>query len=96
MHEIVVEPLGDAWAVRVDGAEPQVFAIGAKAEEAAKKIAARLASTGDQVELHVLLRDGRRGARFVCLPPLSDDDHPLLVGGPAINHLRVEADQVSA
>ena len=96
MHEIVVEPLGDAWAVRVDGAEPQVFASGAKAEERAKEAAVRLAATGEQVELHVLLRDGRRGARFVCLPPLSDDDQPLLVGGPAINHLRVDTGQVAA
>lgn len=90
MHVIVVEPLGDAWAVRVEGLEHQVFTSGAKAEAAAKTIATRLAAAGESVELHVLLRDGRRGARFVCFPPLSANDQPLLVGGPAINHLRAE------
>lgn len=96
MQEIVVEPLGDAWAVRVSGTEPQVHPSGATAEQAAKNIAARLASAGEQVELHVMLRDGQRGARFLCLPPLSDDDEPLLVGGPSVNHLRADIDLVAA
>lgn len=86
MIEIIVEPLGDAWAVRADGAEPQLFTRGSLAESTAKAIATRLADAGEQVEIHIMLRDGRRGARFVCLPPLSDKEPPLLVGGTTLNH----------
>lgn len=96
MQVIAVEPLGDAWAVRVEGLEPQVYASGAKAEDAAKTVATRLAATGEHVELHVLLRDGRKGARFVCLPPISEEDRPLLVGGPTINHLNVHDELIEA
>lgn len=92
MKEIVVEPLGDAWAVRANGAEPQLFTRGMLAEEAAQAIAYRLADAGEHLEIHIMLRDGRRGARFVCLPPLSDEDRPLLVGGTTINHVKNEAD----
>lgn len=96
MQVIAVEPLGDAWAVRVEGLEPQVYASGAKAEDAAKTLSTRLAAAGEHVELHVLLRDGRPGARFVCLPPISEDDRPLLVGAPTINHLQVQDDLLGA
>ena len=81
MQTIIVEPYANSWSVCVKGIEPQLYASGAKAEQAAKHIASRLASIGEQVELHVMLRGGQKGARFVCLPPLSDDDEPLLVGG---------------
>lgn len=81
MLEIIVEPFGDAWGVRVDRAEPQLFTRGSLAEEAARTLAYRLAEAGKPVEVHILLRDGRRAARFVCLPPISDEDRPLLVGG---------------
>lgn len=92
MKEIVVEPLGDAWAVRADGAEPQLFTRGMLAEDAAKAIALRLADAGEHVEIHIMLRDGSRGATFVCLPPLSDEDRPLLVGGTTLNYADKEAD----
>lgn len=87
MQTIVVEPHGNAWSVCVAGTEPQLYSSGAKAEETAKRIALRLASIGEQVELHVMLRGGYHGARFVCLPPLSDNEEPLLVRRPGINHV---------
>lgn len=81
MRNVVVEPLGEAWAVRVDEAEPQLFARGRAAEEAARSIAEKLAAAGDHVELSLMLRNGAKAARFVCLPPVSEEDEPLLVGG---------------
>ena len=97
MKEIVVEPLGEAWAVRADGAEPQLFTRGPLAEDAAKALAFRLAGAGEHVEIHIMLRDGRRGARFVCLPPLTDKDRPLLVGGTTVNYaVEASADPMSS
>ncbi|HCW49365.1 hypothetical protein ACLBV5_14540 [Brevundimonas sp. M1A4_2e] len=81
MRTVFVEPFGDVWSVRVDDTQPQLFARGREAENVAKRIAERLAAAGDQVELHLSLRNGQLAARFVCLPPISDDDRPLLVGG---------------
>jgi len=81
MRTVVVEPFGDVWSVRVEDTEPQLFTRGREAENAAKGIAERLAAAGDQVELHLSLRNGQLAGRFVCLPPISDDDGPLLVGG---------------
>lgn len=92
MHKIVVEPLGDAWAVFVDETEPVTFTTGGKAEDAAKRVAFSLALENQEVELHILLRNGQPGARFICFPPLSSGEPPLLVGGPAFNHQRVEAE----
>jgi len=65
----------------VDDTEPQLFTRGREAEGAAKKISETLAAAGDHVELHLYLRDGQLAARFVCLPPISEEDSPLLVGG---------------
>ncbi|MET4682663.1 hypothetical protein [Brevundimonas faecalis] len=81
MRTIVVEPFGEAWAVRVDDMEPQLFTRGRAAEEAAKDTAERLSAAGDHVEIHLYLRNGERAARFICLPPVSSDDTPHLVGG---------------
>lgn len=86
MRTVVVEPFGDAWAVRVDEVEPQLFARGRAAEDAAKSIAEALAAAGDHVEIHLFLRNGTKAARFVCLPPLSGDDSPLLIGGSLLAH----------
>lgn len=91
MQIIVVEPIGDAWIVRAGDTEPQVYASGAKAEDAAKIIAHRLALAGYDVELYITLRDGRPGARFRCFAPLTQDDQPLLVGGSLINHQEDDA-----
>ena len=64
---IVVEPLAHGWAVRqpwVDNS--QVFASGAKAEDAARRLGARLATAGVAAEIQVYLRGGALGGRFLC------------------------------
>ena len=81
MRTIVVEPAGDAWAVRVDDVEPQLFARGREAEAAARNLAEKLAAFGEQVEIQLFLRNGEKAARFICLPPAFEEDRPLLIGG---------------
>ena len=44
----------------------QVFASGAKAEDAARFLGARLADAGRQTEIRVYLRGGHLAGRFVC------------------------------
>ena len=64
---IVVEPFADGWAVRqptVDNS--QVFVSGAKAEDAARRLGARLADAGLAAEIQVYLRDGALAGRFLC------------------------------
>ena len=69
---ISVEPMADGWAVRQDQIDnPQVFASGAKAEDAARRLGARLARGGDAAEIRIYLRDGALGGRFLC-PPCSE------------------------
>jgi hypothetical protein len=64
---ISVEPLALGWALRQPAVDnPQVFASGAKAEDAALRLGARLAAAGDAAEIHIYLRDGALGGRFVC------------------------------
>ena len=63
---INVEPLGQGWAVRhTPAGQPQVFASGAKAEDAALSLGARLAEAGRTTEIRIYLRDGALGGRFV-------------------------------
>ena len=67
MHVIYVEPLAGGWALRQPAVDnPQVFASGAKAEEAARNLGIRLAEAGDDAEIRVYLRDGVLAGRFVC------------------------------
>jgi hypothetical protein len=64
---IVVEPFAHGWAVRqptVDNS--QVFASGAKAEDAARRLGARLADAGQPAEIQVYLRGGALAGRFLC------------------------------
>lgn len=69
---ITVEPLAEGWAVRHSSVEnPQVFASGAKAEEAARSLGARLSRAGAASEIRVILRDGTLAARFACSPDLA-------------------------
>jgi hypothetical protein len=65
---IYVEPLADGWAVRHGSVEnPQVFTSGAKAEDAARSLGARLAQAGSPSEIRVMLRDGTMAGKFACL-----------------------------
>jgi hypothetical protein len=64
---IVVEPFAHGWAVRqptIDNS--QVFVSGAKAEDAALRLGARLADAGEPAEIQVYLRDGALAGRFLC------------------------------
>lgn len=80
MERIVVEPLAGGWAMRAPGLENlMVFRSGGAAERAGREMALRLASAGEAAELHLRLRDGTTGARFICLPPTDQDPDPLLV-----------------
>ncbi|HEY5072291.1 MAG TPA: hypothetical protein VII63_09690 [Caulobacteraceae bacterium] len=66
---IFVEPLAQGWAVRHASVEnPQVFTSGAKAEDAARTLGARLARAGAASEIRVFLRDGSLAGRFACSP----------------------------
>ena len=66
---IVVEPFAHGWAVRQPSVHnSQVFRSGAKAEDAAKRLGARLAGAGLAAEIQVYLRNGALGGRFVCAP----------------------------
>jgi hypothetical protein len=67
VNVIYVEPLADGWAIRQDEiVNPQVFSSGAKAEDAALRLAQRLAAAGHASEVQVYLRDGVLGGRFAC------------------------------
>ncbi len=68
MHAIIrVEPLVGGWMVRPsDRAQAEVYASGARAEEAALRLAARLSEAGHSSEVVVYLRDGALAGRFVC------------------------------
>lgn len=69
MHSIKVEPLGEGWAVSVDGlAEPQVFRSGRVAEQTARSLGEKIAAAGDYAEISIYLRDGTHASRFVCVP----------------------------
>ena len=67
VNRIVVEPMAQGWAVRQDNIDnPQVFNSGAKAEDAARRLAQRLARAGQSSEVDVYLRDGVLAGRFSC------------------------------
>ena len=58
---ISVEPLAQGWALHEPTIDnPQVFASGAKAEDAALRLGARLAAAGAAAEIRAL------GGRFLC------------------------------
>ena len=64
---IVVEPFAQGWAVKQPSVNnSQVFKSGAKAEDAARRLGARLAGAGVAAEIRVYLRDGALGGRFLC------------------------------
>jgi hypothetical protein len=64
---IVVEPFAHGWAVRQSSVDnSQVFASGAKAEDAAMRLGARLADAGQPAEIQVYVRGGALAGRFLC------------------------------
>lgn len=64
---IVVEPFASGWAVRhAEARNSLVFASGAKAEDAARRLGARLALAGIAAEIRVYLRGGALAGRFLC------------------------------
>jgi len=86
METIVVEPLAQGWTVRTDTvANDLVFRSGSSAEDAARALAFRLASAGSPVRLKLRLRNKEVAARFICLPPLSEDEPPRLVDLPGLH-----------
>ena len=64
---IVVEPFAQGWAVRQPSIDnSQVFVSGAKAEDTARRLGARLAGAGLAAEIRVYLRNGALAGRFLC------------------------------
>ena len=80
MERVVVEPLGEGWAVRSLAADnPMILKRGADAERVGRDLALRLAAAGTPVQLNLRLRDGATAAKFVCLPPAGADPEPLMI-----------------
>jgi hypothetical protein len=74
---IAVEPVDGGWALRhrtVDN--PQLFSSGAKAENAARRLGARLSRAGAPAEIRIFLRDGTMAGRFLCLPDGEEGEAP--------------------
>jgi hypothetical protein len=70
---LFVEPSTDGWIVRGDPDQgTRRYQSGAKAEQAARDIAHRLAGVGEPVVLEIRLRDGARGGRFLFPPDLGE------------------------
>jgi hypothetical protein len=66
IRTISVQPVGDGWSVAVDAVDgDMVFLSGAKAEAAARRMAAALANSGEATEIRIFLRDGRLAGRFL-------------------------------
>ena len=64
---IVVEPLAKGWAVRQPSiGNSWVFPSGAKAEDAARRLGASLAGSGQPAEIQVYVRGGALAGRFFC------------------------------
>ena len=84
MRLVTVTPAGKGWAVRCDAIEnPIIFRSGAKAEEAAKRLAQALADAGEMVELEIQLRDGEPAGRFICVPSAASAESNSL-GSPRL------------
>jgi len=75
---IFVEPSSDGWIVRGDFRDsPLMFPTGARAEQAARDWAHRLADGGEPVVLEIRLRDGARAGRFLFPPHAADTEAAL-------------------
>ncbi len=68
----------DGWIIRGDfRGGPLTFPTGARAEQAARDIAHRLAETGEPVVLEIRLRDGARAGRFLFPPRAAETEAPV-------------------
>jgi hypothetical protein len=66
MHIIDVKPLAQGWTVRSEQIDNDlVFRSGRAAEQTALNLADRLAKAGMPSEIHIHLRDGSLGGRFL-------------------------------
>jgi hypothetical protein len=76
IRTISVQPVGDGWSVVSDAFDSDMmFLSGAKAESAARRMAAAMAKTGEASEIRIFLRDGQLAGRF--LTPA----HPMAMAG---------------
>src|SRR5689334_22134224 len=70
MTEVVsVAATPGGWTVQADGlAGPLVFRSGARAEEAARRLADAYAMAGRSAEVRITARDGVLAGRFISVP----------------------------
>jgi hypothetical protein len=65
----MVAPTEGGWRVHSQSLSiEQHFQSGANAEVTAKAIAESLADEGIPTEIHIFLRDGTQGGKFICPP----------------------------
>jgi len=87
MRVITVAPLADGWRLSVETVEnDMVFASGAAAEAAARRLALRLSQAGTPAEVRIHLRDNSLGARFIC-PPAGPKGRGAPAEAPALADL---------
>jgi hypothetical protein len=73
MLMISVTPFNVGWAVHAEGMDnDMVFASGAKAEAAARRLAGNIAAAGEPAGIEIWLRGGVLGGRFICPPKLQN------------------------
>ena len=72
-HAITVTAGADGWRLTCTaGDEDRRFRSGADAEDAAHDLGARIAEAGATAVIHIFLRDGALGGRFVHAPQRLD------------------------
>jgi hypothetical protein len=68
IRQVKLSAIDGGWALEIAGvANSLVFKNGARAEDAARKLGARLARAGRTTQVEVYLRGGAFGARFQCI-----------------------------
>src|SRR4051812_8224383 len=74
---VFVEPAAEAWTVRSELFDnSMLFSTGARAEQAARDLARRLADAGEPIVLEVRLRDGAKAGRFLFPPRIGGEVDP--------------------
>ena len=84
MRVITIAPAADGWSVAIEGvANAMMFRSGRLAEDAARRLARRLAEAEQDTKIQYQLRDGSRGPRFdypaVSCRPAVEAGQPLAV-----------------